>query len=94
MITLDKKVRTRVRALKHILKDMKTDTLLKQLSKELELEFSILDINAVLLWGSDQNYPLHLTLNNHDLDYGQVAANEEKASLIVNLLNTLAATCP
>ena len=89
MITLDKKVRTRVRALKHILKDMKTDTLLKQLSKELELEFSILDINAVLLWGSDQNYPLHLTLNNHDLDYGQVAANEEKASLIVNLLNTL-----
>jgi len=89
MITLDKKVRTRIRALKHILKDIKTDTLLKQLSKELELEFSILDINAVLLWGSDHNYPLHLTLNNHDLDYGQVAANEEKASIIVNLLNTL-----
>jgi len=89
MITLDKKVRTRVRALKHILKDIKTDTLLKQLSKELELEFSILDINAVLLWGSDQNYSLQLALKDHDLDYGQIAANEEKASIIVNLLNTL-----
>ena len=89
MITLDKKVRTRVRALKHILKDIKTDTLLKQLSKELELEFSILDINAVLLWGSDQNYSLQLALKDHNLDYGQIAANEEKASIIVNLLNTL-----
>ena len=89
MITLDKKVRTRVRALKHILKDIKTDTLLKQLSKELELEFSILDINAVLLWGSDQNYSLQLALKDHDLDYGQIAANEDRASVIVNLLNTL-----
>ena len=89
MITLDKKVRTRVRALKHILKDIKTDTLLKQLSKELRLEFSILDINAVLLWGNDNNYSLHLTLKDHDLDYGQVVANEEKATIIVNLLNTL-----
>ncbi|MDN3642262.1 adenylate/guanylate cyclase domain-containing protein [Lutimonas halocynthiae] len=89
MITLDKKVRTRVRALKHILKDIRTDTLLKQLSKELDLEFSILDINAVLMWGNDTNYSLHLTLKDHDLDYGQVVANEEKASIIVNLLNTL-----
>lgn len=89
MITLDKKVRTRVRALKHILKDINTDTLLKQLSKELDLEFSVLDINAALLWGTDQNYSLHLALKDHDLEYGQIAANEDKATVIVNLLNTL-----
>ena len=91
MITLDKKVRTRVRALKHVLKDMKTDALLEQLSKELDLEFSIFDINGTLLWGNENNYSSNTPLIDHDLTYGRIGANEDKVNIIGNLLTTLVA---
>ena len=89
MISPDKKIRTRIRTLKHVLKDVKTDTLLKQLAKELELEFTVLDVNDALLWGKDQKYSIKISLDNNGIKYGQVHSNENKASLIANLLSTL-----
>ncbi len=89
MLSPDKKLRTRIRILKHILKDVKTDMLLKQLAKELKLKFSILDVNDTILWGNEQNYSLKIPLDNNGLEYGQVHSNESKACVIANLLSTL-----
>jgi adenylate cyclase len=89
MITLDKKVRTRVRALKHVVKDLKTDLLLKKLSKELDLKFSISDIHANLLWGEDKNYSLKFPLAYDEIEYAYISTNQDKADIIADFLGTL-----
>lgn len=89
MTSPDKKLRTRVRALKHVLKDKQTDTLLKQLSKELGLEFSIVDINATFLWGVEQHYASTIVLKENDIEYGQIRSNNDKVRIIANLLSIL-----
>ncbi|MGI9531378.1 hypothetical protein, partial [Lutimonas sp.] len=56
MVTLDKKIRTRLRALKHVLKDKRTETLLSSLSQEMALDISVMDTQDHLLWGEMNNY--------------------------------------
>ena len=89
MISLDKKVRTRVRALKHVVKDLKTDLLLKKLSKELDLKFSISDIHANLLWGEDKKYSLKFPLAYDELEYAYISTDQDKADIIADFLGTL-----
>ncbi len=89
MITLDKKIRTRLRALKHVLKDKSTEALLSNLSKEMALDFSVLDLQDKFLWGEMSAYTLQYSLQHEGFEYAQVVSNDENALIITKMLSIL-----
>lgn len=89
MITLDKKIRTRLRALKHVLKDKSTEALLSNLSKEMTLDFSVLDLQDKFLWGEMSAYTLQYSLQHEGFEYAQVVSNDENALIIAKMLSIL-----
>ena len=89
MTTPEKKIKSRVRALKHILKDEKTRKLLLKLSEELQLEFSIYDLNATLLWGNDSHYAHKYPLFDDHVEYAILYADQPSAQLSADLITSL-----
>lgn len=89
MTTPEKKIKSRVRALKHILKDEKTRKLLLKLSEELQLEFSIYDLNATLLWGNDSHYAQKYLLFDDHVEYAILYADQQSARLAADLITSL-----
>lgn len=89
MTTPDKKIRTRLRALKHVLKDVKTNGLLNKLCAELKLEFSIADTQETILWGDHIDFPLQYPLSDNELTYALLYTDQEKGALAADLINAL-----
>jgi len=89
MTTPDKRIRTRLRALKHVLKDAKTNRLLTKLCEELKLNCSIADTQETVLWGPHINFPLQYPLSDNDIAYAILYTDQEKGELAADLINSL-----
>jgi class 3 adenylate cyclase len=89
MTLSDKEIKTRLRALKHVLKDKKTGLLLHELGMELDLECCISDEHQTVIWGDKSEFSLRFPLVDDDVEYAYLHSNQHKAALIADLLSSL-----
>lgn len=86
---ISKEVKYYGRILKNILKDPKIRSLLESLSQHMQLSFTVTFADGNVLWGEDLTYKHVFELQENEISFGSVKADQEQGQVITDLLMTL-----
>ena len=86
---ISKEVKYYGRILKNILKDPKINGLLESLSQHMQLRFMVTFADGNLLWGEDLDYEHVFELEENEVSFGSVGADQARGQVITDLLMTL-----
>ena len=82
-------IKQKIRTLKSVLRNERTQTILADLSKELSLDFYVCDRDGAVLFGKEKALEFEFPIVEGDNEFALVRSNGKQGGIIANLLSSL-----